>query len=155
MKNPVGATGKREECVSLTCRPGGHALSVGVEELGVGSESVLAVTVIWVRLGEKERKRERVNWMTSLLLHCHYFLSQPLWWDLGRLCTRKFVQFPSAMVHVYTHTHTVTQGERKRSYDSSELRGQRLPLHMAHSHVQPLNGYTNHTLALSHTHTWP
>lgn len=56
--------------------------------------------------------------------------------------------------HVRTNTHTRTYPwERKRSYDSPELRGQRLPLQMAHSHVQPFKRGTNHTVSLSPCHT--
>lgn len=45
-----------------------------------------------------------------------------------------------------TNTHFYP-GERKRSYDSPTLRGQRLTLQMAHSHVQQAN--------LSHPHRRP
>lgn len=58
--------------------------------------------------------------------------------------------------HVCTHTCTYTHlGERKRSYDSPELRGQRLPLQMAHSHVQPFNRRANHTLSHKQSDTEP
>lgn len=68
------------------------------------------------------------NWMTSLFLHYHYFPGHS-----------RYMETVHQEVHPIpprrTHTNTNPR-ERKRSYDSP---GQRLPLQMAHSHVQQAN----------------
>lgn len=90
---------------------------------GVGEferASAFAFTPIWVsqRLEEREREWWSSDWLTSLLLHYHYFSSQSLRGDSGRLCTRKCIRFsPCNHMCAQTHVCTLTPGERKCGYD--------------------------------------
>lgn len=95
----------------LTCRPGGHALSMGVGR--VGPESALAVIAIWVspRLGERERVV--VLRLADLIAPALSLFSQSVT-TLGLRETphQEIRPIPPVTAHVRTHTHkhALTQG---------------------------------------------
>lgn len=97
------------------------------------------------QLGLRERHTER---LADLII-----LSQSLTMlDIWILCTRKYIRSSMTCMRTHRHAHNYP-GERKRSYNSPEPRGQRLPLQMTHSHVQPFNRDTNHTFTYTYTVT--
>lgn len=124
---------------------------------GVGRESALAVTTIWVSQRLEEREWRSSDWLTSLLLHYHYFPSQSLRGDSGRLCTRKHIRFPPwNHMCAQTHVHARTQGRGSvvtTAFDR-EVRGYHykwLTLTFGH----PKDALITLALPVSHTCTWP
>lgn len=102
----VGTSTEREVCGS-DIGPGGSALSVG----GWGK---LDQNLLWPLLqsgsvGGWKREWRSSDWLTSLLVHYHYFPSPSLYAGTrGETCTRKYIRF--APMRTPTHIHELTQG---------------------------------------------